>query len=261
MRGTLAGMVAQREPSECVEVPCAIVVIYKVIITAASCAKLGFRTAVGMSIQINDLAKACACSADAAEWEELLRRCTPVAALVAGRVARVWLGSATPSVVDDIVQEIFLKFCEQERRILREFQPRGEDSFLGLVRIVATSVANDYFRRQYSAKRGGRVVTITLEETTAQAKQDNEQESLSVQKALLYADLDRKMRSAPGVIAERDRAIFWLYYLQGLTAEEIASLPVTGLTAKGVESALRRVTSWLRKEMDPGKPGETAQMA
>jgi DNA-directed RNA polymerase specialized sigma24 family protein len=58
------------------------------------------------------------------------------------------------------------------------------------------------------------------------------------------------LRSAPEVIGERDRALFWLYYLQGFTAEEIARLPVAGLTAKGVESALRRVTRWLREEIE-----------
>ena len=214
-----------------------------------------------LRVPINDLAKACARSTDAAEWEEFLRRSTPIASLVAARVARMWLGSATPAVVDDIMQEIFLKLCEQERRILRDFKPRGEDSFLGLMRIVAVSVANDYFRRQYSAKRGGKVVTVTLSDESAPMTPAASQGGKGMEKAVLYSELDRRMRLAPGVIAERDRAIFWLYYLQGLTAEEIAELPVMGLSAKGVESALRRVTSWLRKEIDPHNPDGVSEPA
>jgi len=70
----------------------------------------------------------------------------------------------------------------------------------------------------------------------------------------LFAQLDRKLRSAPEVIRDRDRALFWLYYRQGLTAGEIAALPSAGLTAKGVESALRRVTGWLRGEIEKRKP-------
>jgi RNA polymerase sigma-70 factor (ECF subfamily) len=62
------------------------------------------------------------------------------------------------------------------------------------------------------------------------------------------------MRSAPETISERDRNLFWLYYLQGLTAEEIAELPGIGLTCKGVESALRRVTRCLRGELGPRRP-------
>jgi RNA polymerase sigma-70 factor (ECF subfamily) len=197
---------------------------------------------------VNELARACAHSADAAEWGEFLGRCAPVAALVAARVARIWQGTASSAVVDDIVQEVFVKLCEQERRILREFKPKGDDSFLALLRVITASVANDYFRRQYSEKRGGKVITMFLDEEPSMMAAHNDQDA---QRAVLFNELDRKLRSASGATAERDRAIFWLYYLQGLTADEIASLPGSELSAKGVESALRRVTAWLRKELEP----------
>ncbi|HTA78071.1 MAG TPA: sigma-70 family RNA polymerase sigma factor [Terracidiphilus sp.] len=198
---------------------------------------------------VNELARACAHSADTAEWGEFLGRCAPVAALVAARVARIWQGTASSAVVDDIVQEVFVKLCEQERRILREFKPKGDDSFLALLRVITASVANDYFRRQYSEKRGGKVVTMLLdEEPSSMVAAHNDQDA---QRAVLFNELDRKLRSASGATAERDRALFWLYYLQGLTADEIASLPGSELSAKGVESALRRVTAWLRKELEP----------
>lgn len=204
-------------------------------------------------LPVNELAKVCAVSGEAAEWEELLRRCAPIASIVAARTARVWIGSVTSSIVDDIVQEVFLKICEQERRILRDFEPRGEDSFLGLVRTVSASVANDYFRRQYSTKRGGKVVTIAFDENPASEGVPGAVGE-DVQKTILFSELDRRMRDAPQVVSERDRTVFWFYYRQGLTAEEIAALPSIGLSAKGVESALRRITTWLRKELEaPGR--------
>jgi RNA polymerase sigma-70 factor (ECF subfamily) len=155
--------------------------------------------------------------------------------------------------VDDIVQEVFLKLCEHERRILREFKPRGEDSFLALLRVIAASVANDYFRRQRSEKRGGKVVTMVLDEESSSVVLVVSEKDSAVQRAVLFSELDHKLRLAPGSTAERDRTIFWLYYLQGLTADEIAGLPASGLSAKGVESALRRITIWLRKELVPTK--------
>ena len=206
------------------------------------------------SISVNNLAKACAHSSDAVEWEEFLRRCTPLASLVALRVSRLWMSSPSPATVDDIVQEVFLKLCERERRILRDFEPRGEDSFLGLLRIVSASVANDYFRRISSQKRGGKVVTTTLTEDAATRPAAGASQAAQMRRTVLLSELDRMLRSAPEVIGERDRALFWLYYLQGLTAEEIARLPVAGLTAKGVESVLRRVTGWLRKEIERRRP-------
>lgn len=208
------------------------------------------------NVSINELAKACAYSADAEEWEEFVRRCVPLASLVALRVSWLWMSSSSPAKVDDIVQEIFLKLCEQERRILRNFEPRGEDSFLGLLRVVSTSVANDYFRRQYSTKRGGQTFTTSLADSPLPTQQSGVQETVAMQKSVLFAQLDRKLRSAPKIIGDRDRTIFWLYYLQGFTAEEIAGLPHADLTSKGVESALRRVVKWLRKEIEQRRPEE-----
>ena len=75
------------------------------------------------------------------------------------------------------------------------------------------------------------------------------------------SELDRMLKAAPGPTAERDRNLFWLYYLQGLTADEIAALPGSELSAKGVESALRRVTTWLRKEMKARKPEHQTEPA
>jgi RNA polymerase sigma factor (sigma-70 family) len=208
---------------------------------------------------MNDLAQACAHSADAVEWEEFVRRCMPLASLVALRISRMWLSSPSPATVDDIVQEIFLKLCEQERRILRDFEPRGEDSFLGLLRMVSASVATDYFRRQYSAKRGGKVITMPLIEDGTFSPAASVQPAAQMRQSALLAQLDEKLRSAPEVIGERDRAFFWLYYRQGFTAEEIAGMAASGLTAKGVESALRRVTIWLRREIEGRKPADQAE--
>lgn len=204
---------------------------------------------------VNELAKACSRSTDAAEWTEFVRLCQPLASIVSLRIARMWLAEPSPAAVDDIVQEVFLKLCEQNRRILRDFEPRGEDSFFGLLRIVTASVANDYFRRQRSAKRGGKVITMPLADDDSQSTTHTLHPAADIQKSALLDELDRKLLSAPDSITERDRALFWLYYRQGYTAEEIARIPASGLTPKGVESALRRVTLWLRDQVDRKRPG------
>jgi RNA polymerase sigma-70 factor (ECF subfamily) len=206
------------------------------------------------STSVNDLARACSRSVDAAEWDEFVRRCAPLASLVALRVSRIWVREPSLAAVDDIVQDVFLKLCEQERRILRDFVPRGEDSFFGLLRIVAASVANDYYRRLYSAKRGGNVVTTVLVGDETSLESAGMHPSAQMHQDALFGQLDKKLKSASKTIGERDRAIFWLYYRQGFTAEEIARLPASGLTAKGVESALRRMTGWLRDELERKEP-------
>jgi RNA polymerase sigma-70 factor, ECF subfamily len=123
---------------------------------------------------------------------------------------------------------------------------------------VATSVANDHFRRLHSAKRGGKVVTSPLVEEQPSGPANGEGAPAGLQKSVLLAQLDRKLRNARGAVSARDRALFWLYYGQGFTAGEIASLPSAGLSAKGVESALRRVVLWLRGEIESPRSAETA---
>jgi RNA polymerase sigma-70 factor (ECF subfamily) len=90
---------------------------------------------------------------------------------------------------------------------------------------------------------------MPLLDESAQSPVGGTDEAARMQQSALLEQLDQKLRAAPDAIPERDRALFWLYYRQGYTAEEIARLSATGLTAKGVESALRRVTVWLRAEV------------
>ncbi len=177
------------------------------------------------------------------------------------RVARIWNHRASSALVEDIVQEIFLKLCEHDRRILRQFEPRGEDSFMGLLRIVSASVANDYFRRTASAKRGGKVLISSLDDEAPAAIAGRASEAKSLQHQILLNQLDQKLRAAPADISERDRSIFWLYYRQGLTAEEIARVPGVELTPKGVESALRKVVSWIKSEIQSKTPNLRAEPA
>ena len=56
---------------------------------------------------------------------------------------------------------------------------------------------------------------------------------------------------------ERDRRIFWLYYRAGLKPAVIARMPGIGLSVKGVESAVFRLTKLVRTVLVDG--GDTAR--
>jgi RNA polymerase sigma-70 factor (ECF subfamily) len=95
-----------------------------------------------------------------------------------------------------------------------------------LLRIVSASVANDYFRRLQSAKRGGKVLTMPLLEDAAALPGGSNHEVANMERSVLLAQLDRRLRSAPEAVGDRDRALFWLYYRHGFTAEEIGWRPL-----------------------------------
>jgi RNA polymerase sigma-70 factor (ECF subfamily) len=56
-------------------------------------------------------------------------------------------------------------------------------------------------------------------------------------------------RCLSGPEQERDRMIFWLYFRQGMSTKEIASLPTIGLGAKGVGSVLERLKHGIREQI------------
>lgn len=171
---------------------------------------------------------------------------SPVISLAAWRVARVW-GEASREPIDEIVQEVFVKLCEDRRRILREFEDRGHDSFLKLLRVITASVATDHFRRARAEKRGGGATTVALEVPGIEEQIPDEQSTEAVEWSTLIMQIDGLLLRFPESITERDRTLFWLYYRQGLTAQAIAAIPAIGLGAKGVESALLRMVKLLRE--------------
>jgi DNA-directed RNA polymerase specialized sigma subunit len=56
-------------------------------------------------------------------------------------------------------------------------------------------------------------------------------------------------RCLTGTDQQRDRTIFWLYFRQGMSTKEIASLPTIGLGAKGVGSVIERLKHSIRNQI------------
>jgi DNA-directed RNA polymerase specialized sigma subunit len=56
-------------------------------------------------------------------------------------------------------------------------------------------------------------------------------------------------RGSAGPDQERDQMIFWLYFRQGMSTKEIASLAAIGLSAKGVGSVIERLKRSIREHI------------
>src|ERR1700733_9440150 len=94
------------------------------------------------------------------------------------------------SAVGEIVQDVFLKLCEDDRRILREFEDRGNNSFLKLLRMITASVATDYFRRTRAEKRGGIKGAVPLESSLIEEDLSDGHATWAVEWPALLAQLD-----------------------------------------------------------------------
>jgi RNA polymerase sigma-70 factor, ECF subfamily len=183
-----------------------------------------------------------------AAWEEFVRRYQPTIARVVTRSIRHWT-IPSPSLVDDLVHDTYMKLMANGLRALREFDFEHENAVFGFLKTVASNVVTDHFRNLYSKKRGSGLEDLSLEEASvfAPASQGSTRQ---VDREILLHEIDEVLKSQtsePNFV--RDYSIFWLYYQHGFTAKAISRLPSVQLTVKGVESTLLRLTKLVRARM------------
>ncbi|MGZ4813285.1 MAG: RNA polymerase sigma factor [Terriglobales bacterium] len=193
-----------------------------------------------------ELVRACAGSKDEAAWAEFIRRFHIVIGAAVLRTARRW-GEPTRSQLDDLIQDTYLKLCENNSRLLRSFRPRREDSIYGFLKVVATNVVHDHFKAALAAKRGAGQTEALTDPVQKDPKipDPNSFDVVGQRLQLVQVD-DILTQLTAGKDQERKRMIFWLRHRQGLTASEIAAIPSLGLTTEGVESVLMRLVAMIR---------------
>ena len=200
------------------------------------------------SFSPNDLVRACAGSKNPAVWEEFIRRFHPVVARVVLRTARRW-GEPSRQVLDDLIQETYLKLCEDDSRLLRSFQPRFPDAIFGFLKVVAANVVHDHYKSALAEKRGAGQTDALSEAARPASASPAVGNFDAMERHIFLQQVDEVLTRSPGEEQLRNRAIFWLYYQHGLSASAIASLPSIGLTTKGVESTILRMTRMIRSHM------------
>jgi len=206
------------------------------------------------ALSSEELIRACVNTGDTNAWEEFVRRFRPVIAGTVIRTARRF-GENVPQLIDDLVQDTYLKICSNRCRILREFQPEAAEAIFGLLKTVALSVTQDYFRGRLAGKRhsGWREIALDRYAESALASREG---LPPAEREVLMRQIDEQLPAASeAATRERDRQIFWLYYRHGMTTRAIAAIPAIGLTQKGVESAIQRLTHHVRTRLAESKPG------
>jgi len=201
-------------------------------------------------LSAEELTLVCFHGGDESAWTEFVRRFQPLIAGVVFRVARKW-GDTSRQVVDDLVQDTFVKLCGERQELLQTFKSVHKDAIFGYVKVFAANLAHDYFKGQRTHKRGGSVAGgSTANERDCEHVADARSAESAIERDLLIGQIDSCLRGIlVGPNSERDRKIFWLYYRVGLAASAIAALPSVGLSTKGVESTLARLTRQVRERL------------
>ena len=141
-----------------------------------------------------------------------------------------------------------------------DFSRAHPEAILGYVKTIAANVTHDHFKSIRSQKRGAGRVQDSLENLDPRAGNASLGSQLAKERHILMHQIDHCLATcSDGPDQERDRLIFWLYYQQGMSAKAIAALPTVGLTAKGVESAVLRLTRQVRQQVANVRTGPSGQ--
>jgi RNA polymerase sigma-70 factor (ECF subfamily) len=197
-----------------------------------------------------ELIHACAESNDGAAWEEFVARFQRPISLSIARTACKW-GKDPAQFVDDLLQEVYCKLWADKCRLLLEFaRQHSEEAVLGYIKTISINVAHDHFKSLHSQKRGAGGTDQLLEDFDPAARSDSFGGPEAMDHQVLLSQIEEQLLDcAAGSNQERDCIIFWLYYLQRMSAKAIAALATIKLTAKGVEAVIFRLTRCLREHL------------
>lgn len=205
--------------------------------------------AIHSSMTVEELIHACTELHDNAAWQEFISRFHRPVSLSIIRTAYQW-GAIPQQVVDDLVQETYLKLCADKCRALRSFAAQHPEAVTGYIKTIAVNVARDHFKSLHSQKRGAGNTSQLAQDVEFAAESGSLGGQEAMERQVLLKEIDRCLEAClDGPDQDRDRLVFWLYYQQGLSAKAIAALPTVGLSAKGVESAIFRLTHLVRERL------------
>jgi len=201
------------------------------------------------SLSLKDVVCLCAGPCDDVAWEEFVARVGKPISLTILRTASVW-GEPSRSMVEDLVQTTYLKLWEDGCRLLRDFAIQHPEAILGYLKKTAANATHDYFKHGRSQSSGGAHPHVSTSDVEPEAGTGIEGSEGKIAYKIVLNEIDSHLkRSLTGPDRERDRAIFWLYFRQGMSTKEIASLPTIGLGTKGVGSVIERLKRCIREQI------------
>jgi RNA polymerase sigma-70 factor (ECF subfamily) len=190
-------------------------------------------------VPIRELLNVCLGSEDEELWHKFVRRTQPLIANVIINTLRRWR-EPSPSLVDDLIQETYLKLFANDRKALRGIRNEHENAIFGYLKVAASNTTVDYLRQPKN-----KVLELELTDPVVPPLPDGfDRIEFEQLKDKIQARLESLSSSDT---YQRDQMIFWLYYEQGYTAKEISLLPNLDLSLKGVESTLLRLVRFVRE--------------
>lgn len=189
-------------------------------------------------------------------WAELLRRILPKIKFFVRGSLRAVRHAGTRRYTDvleesDLVGEVILRLVERDFRVLKRFSGEHESELLGYIAGISRHVVQKSLRKQVPVKQYAESEQGTsgwfprwsrISSSSWNYCRSLERRILSDQ-LLQLAD---KLLHGTGPTAQRDRLIFYLYFVHGLSVSQVAHIGGIRLSRSGVEKVLTRIERQLR---------------
>ena len=199
------------------------------------------------SLSLTEIVCLCADEGGDEAWHEFVSRVGRPISFTILRTASRW-GQPSRPLVEDLVQVTYLKLWEGGCRHLRDFAVQHPDAILGYLKKIAANATHDYFKHGHSQTSGGEAPHISTADVDPEAGDQAHGSEQRIAFGIFLSEIDEYLKHcSPTPDRERDRIIFWLYFRQGMSTKEIASLPTIGLGAKGVGSVIERLKHGIRE--------------
>ena len=186
---------------------------------------------------------------DASLWKIFHERFHRQITLYVIRTILMFRGKTEPSLVCDLVQDVYYRLLKNKGRMLSGF--RGETDFSALAFLGRTTmgIVSDYFRSQQAHKRRPAEI-ISFEQARREEVSRDTPADPDVASILEWIDVQRLIDSEPDRRhATRNVLIFKLHYVEGLTVREISQYPGFDLTEGAIEVILKNLRNELRRRM------------
>jgi RNA polymerase sigma factor (sigma-70 family) len=191
-------------------------------------------------LSTGELLDQCLVSQSADGWREFVRRFQPVIAAAILRVlhTRGCKHATGRDIVDDLIQQTYLRLVDKDFRALRKIQIAPEGA-LPYIRTVATNLAFDYVRSHAAPEP-------IPEGFEVQAQ------PCDLDYPLLIQAIEKHVKDCSRKNPDRDSRVFWLYFQTGLTTKAIARIAYLKLSESGVENVVLRLSRCVRQAIAEG---------
>lgn len=159
-------------------------------------------------------------------------------------------GSARDAV-EDLTQEVFVRLLEGGRRALSRFRGQSDHSIYTYLSAIGVNMVRDHFKKLRGTTSLSNVIQNEQSESTLDYGQSLISDAPGPDRFVASHELREAITS---VLAEtsrdgttaRDRLVFRLFFIEGLTVDEIARSRAIGLSQSGVEKCIRRMRAALK---------------